>query len=208
MGIERKHRCKSHALYFLLTGFCVLFTLCKTFPAGAAASHIVFPPVDVTVAQGVMQIILTGSEKTAELTIRNGEGEQKKRISFSKQSGSIEINLVEGDNEISLSDGTSVNEKRHIRLKPTGKIDWHIHSSGILTRQCDNCHMVALRGVINYRHRQQKVSCSSGQCHPAMGTEKFLHGPVKKGQCIGCHNPHGSSIKNFLYRERAELCLI
>jgi predicted CXXCH cytochrome family protein len=30
-------------------------------------------------------------------------------------------------------------------------------------------------------------SCVSSECHPTMGKDKFVHGPVASGDCIFCH---------------------
>ncbi len=36
---------------------------------------------------------------------------------------------------------------------------------------------------------------------------KFVHGPVKAGQCITCHEPHASDNENLLKKPRAQMCL-
>jgi predicted CXXCH cytochrome family protein len=36
------------------------------------------------------------------------------------------------------------------------------------------------------------------QCHDAKGKKKVVHPPVKDGDCISCHNPHGASGKFLL----------
>jgi len=47
------------------------------------------------------------------------------------------------------------------------------------------------------------------QCHDRMGTEKFGHLPVREGECLACHDPHGSSFPNLLAvgENQRELCL-
>ena len=44
-------------------------------------------------------------------------------------------------------------------------------------------------------------------CHDENNTETFVHSPVKKGECLSCHDPHGSANKFFLAYNRIDsLC--
>ncbi len=47
------------------------------------------------------------------------------------------------------------------------------------------------------------------QCHDAMGKKKVVHAPVKEGDCLACHNPHGAANRFLLAagEDRTELCL-
>ncbi len=47
------------------------------------------------------------------------------------------------------------------------------------------------------------------QCHDAMGKKKVAHAPVKEGDCLACHNPHGSANRYLLSvsDDQTELCL-
>jgi len=35
----------------------------------------------------------------------------------------------------------------------------------------------------------KKETCKTATCHPRMGTDKFVHGPVATGDCVFCHKP-------------------
>lgn len=46
------------------------------------------------------------------------------------------------------------------------------------------------------------------QCHDAMGKKKVVHSPVKDGDCLSCHNPHGAANRYLLEvdKDLSELC--
>lgn len=39
------------------------------------------------------------------------------------------------------------------------------------------------------QQNKSKDSCVTDKCHPKMGKDKFVHGPVAVGQCTACHIP-------------------
>lgn len=43
-------------------------------------------------------------------------------------------------------------------------------------------------------------------CHEKFEPRKFTHGPVKDGECLVCHSPHGSDYKFQLLAQGGELC--
>ena len=46
------------------------------------------------------------------------------------------------------------------------------------------------------------------KCHDKEDFEgKFVHGPVKSGQCLTCHQPHASDNQGLLKKDRAQMCL-
>lgn len=47
------------------------------------------------------------------------------------------------------------------------------------------------------------------QCHAAMGQKKVVHGPVKDGNCLSCHKPHGANGPFLLdvEEDQTALCL-
>jgi predicted CXXCH cytochrome family protein len=54
-----------------------------------------------------------------------------------------------------------------------------------------------------------KVPDLCAQCHDAMGKKKVVHSPVKDGDCLACHKPHGAA-NRFLLEvggDQTELCL-
>jgi predicted CXXCH cytochrome family protein len=44
-------------------------------------------------------------------------------------------------------------------------------------------------------------------CHEPPAAHAFIHPPVEQGDCLDCHDPHGSSEKALLRLEEQELCL-
>ena len=54
----------------------------------------------------------------------------------------------------------------------------------------------------------EKGSALCYQCHDAMGKMRVVHSPVKDGDCISCHNPHGAANRFLLAvgEDQSELC--
>jgi predicted CXXCH cytochrome family protein len=46
------------------------------------------------------------------------------------------------------------------------------------------------------------------QCHEALGKKKVVHAPVKEGDCVACHKPHGTAERFLLDvgEDRSALC--
>jgi predicted CXXCH cytochrome family protein len=58
------------------------------------------------------------------------------------------------------------------------------------------------------KHSDPSKSCVSSECHPAVVKHKYLHGPLKLGQCTVCHAPlPGTDHKFKLTATEAGLCL-
>lgn len=54
-----------------------------------------------------------------------------------------------------------------------------------------------------------KVPDLCAQCHDAMGKKKVVHSPVKDGDCLACHKPHGAAGRFLLDvgEDQTDLCL-
>jgi predicted CXXCH cytochrome family protein len=59
------------------------------------------------------------------------------------------------------------------------------------------------------KHSDPSKSCVSSECHAKIVDHKYLHGPLKIGQCTVCHAPlPGTDHKFKLLETEAKLCLI
>jgi predicted CXXCH cytochrome family protein len=59
------------------------------------------------------------------------------------------------------------------------------------------------------KHSDPSRSCVSSECHAKVMKHKFLHGPLKIGQCTVCHAPlPGTEHKFKLLETEAKLCLM
>ena len=66
---------------------------------------------------------------------------------------------------------------------------------------CASCHVQAPANA----HRFTDKQCVA--CHQMKGPkDKFVHGPVAAGDCLTCHNPHGSEEPQLVRAFGAELC--
>jgi predicted CXXCH cytochrome family protein len=58
------------------------------------------------------------------------------------------------------------------------------------------------------KHSDPSKSCVSSECHAKVANHKYLHGPLKIGQCTVCHAPlPGTEHKFKLLETEARLCL-
>ncbi|MBI5058151.1 MAG: hypothetical protein HZB86_09265 [Deltaproteobacteria bacterium] len=55
-------------------------------------------------------------------------------------------------------------------------------------KKCAGCHPEERKG---YRVARP-VDTMCYRCHVRKDTKKFVHGPLGSGDCISCHDPHGS----------------
>jgi len=63
--------------------------------------------------------------------------------------------------------------------------------------ECNSCHIQRSKehpvaGGKSFELSAKGAALCS-QCHDAKGTKKVVHEPVKEGDCISCHKPHGAS---------------
>jgi len=62
---------------------------------------------------------------------------------------------------------------------------------------CDVCHAYADEKKHTFQlRRAEKDLCNF--CHVGMQIGKSVHKPVQEGQCLSCHNPHGSEDRQML----------
>jgi predicted CXXCH cytochrome family protein len=66
---------------------------------------------------------------------------------------------------------------------------------------CVSCHVPKARDA----HQFTVKACAS--CHQMVKqTDKYVHGPVAAGECLACHDPHGSEEPQMVRMFGAELC--
>ncbi|UCH79649.1 MAG: hypothetical protein JSW20_07780 [Nitrospiraceae bacterium] len=73
--------------------------------------------------------------------------------------------------------------------------------------RCSSCHRAdSYPDKLGIKSRNHMCS----ECHKKMEdevlTSKFIHGPVKSGDCLACHDPHDSDQPFFLRRPYSQLC--
>lgn len=77
--------------------------------------------------------------------------------------------------------------------------------------ECASCHVV-VKGKQHPDQEQSVVFKDAGSklcesCHEPLNTAKHVHGPVFSGECVLCHNPHGSANEKLLKKPGVALCL-
>lgn len=76
---------------------------------------------------------------------------------------------------------------------------------------CDNCHLPTgeshpEEGVRGFT-LLDKIPDLCFFCHEEFGSPAYQHMPVSNGDCLSCHDAHGSSERALLRSEEQELCL-
>ena len=89
----------------------------------------------------------------------------------------------------------------------------HLHTKG-KKELCIHCH----KPVKPTRHRFRPadktqrvcIGCHKkySQTHPVRKSWRFEHGPVAAGDCLSCHQPHGSNHRNLLRKKAGQSCSI
>lgn len=104
----------------------------------------------------------------------------------------------------------SCHKKLKVRIEKTGVT----HGALLKRDKCANCHSAhASRRPALLRNRMDRICL---KCHnqpvtieggrvipnmePVLAKSRFLHGPVRAGNCSGCHDPHGADGKMLLKR--------
>lgn len=78
---------------------------------------------------------------------------------------------------------------------------------------CASCHVQRVKEHPQKGAKSFELSAKGGalckECHEGIGKKRFLHAPVKDGDCVACHKPHGSNERYLLDvgDDRAPLCL-
>jgi predicted CXXCH cytochrome family protein len=76
--------------------------------------------------------------------------------------------------------------------------------------ECAECHGTSSKHPSDpkkYKFEKIKnVSAKCYGCHDKFAQKKYTHAPVKDGECLACHNPHGSNNKFQLAEKGAKVC--
>ena len=91
--------------------------------------------------------------------------------------------------------------------QPGQKPLWYVHEP---RKDCSICHgKRKQRGFSSQTYLTKSVPKLCYDCHTDYTeSASFVHGPVAVGQCIFCHNPHKSKIKNLLVAPEPGLCYL
>lgn len=81
-----------------------------------------------------------------------------------------------------------------------------------IAQSCDSCHQAAVTphpqtGKKTFKLLQEGAELCK-MCHPAIGTKKNVHDPVKNGMCTSCHSPHEADEAKLLLQPRDQLCVM
>lgn len=114
------------------------------------------------------------------------------------------VNLSPGKHEIKVS---AVGHNAHtltVTVDPSPRDPDTVYKThpGVAENKCGDCHDARSKGTIG------DLTVCAASCHGDQKGGKFLHGPIGSGQCIPCHDPHGSVNKRLLKGEDKELCFL
>ncbi|MBI4825982.1 MAG: cytochrome C [Nitrospirae bacterium] len=87
--------------------------------------------------------------------------------------------------------------------------DKYVHGP-IAAGACEVCHGASPNHNSNPKKNKFKplgdVAKKCFECHDTFDPKKTTHAPVKEGECLACHDPHGSPYKFQLNKEGSALC--
>ena len=77
--------------------------------------------------------------------------------------------------------------------------------------ECAICHGTAPRHKDKPERNKFAPIADAGticfECHDKFKASKFMHTSVAEGECVSCHNPHGSDFKFLLLSKGEEICV-
>lgn len=98
-----------------------------------------------------------------------------------------------------------ITSKCHAKM---GK-DKFVHGP-IAAGECTACHGTSKKHKDNPKRNKfgkvKDIEKTCYSCHEKFKTKKFIHVPVQDGECLVCHDPHGSPNKFQLVAKGGKLC--
>ncbi len=201
----------------LSVGFILISSLVIFFFSVASADDVKFIyPVTKTVIY-VSEIRVIGkadNNQPLALYVENIAGKREFQVTPADNYFDFETKLEPGKNTISIPAGSGTadsieviySDKESSASYPDDYLPYYLHTKNNLTGTCENCHPKNDDNVVQYKYVVQKLTCITNECHPKFDEGKFQHKPFQKGNCVGCHNPHGSDNKDFLKYFGSDLC--
>ena len=87
-------------------------------------------------------------------------------------------------------------------ITPSSRNNYYLHEP-YKDKECMSCHDKNRMGKLKV---ETLKLCN--ECHDDFEKSfEVLHGPVASGNCLACHNPHKSKLKNLLVSSEQDLCL-
>lgn len=211
--IQHKNMITRKVFLFLFKALLTVILLLSASIGLAAEARIIFPPDKSLVGRNEIRVVGLSSDEGGSVTleVKGASGEQSFASSVSNGAFSQVVPLSAGINTISIGvGGSAVKQAVFLRTQssgpaPKGFAPFYLHSKSELAGSCEQCHAQGQKNA-KYTVVKQQGACISQGCHDTFGEKKFKHGPFKDGACLQCHNPHGSSYKKFLQKDREALC--
>ena len=77
---------------------------------------------------------------------------------------------------------------------------------------CPSCHVPTAgkshpRDKMAFKLAKQGAELCYG-CHENLASKRYVHAPVAAGECLSCHEPHGSGNEHLVKASGAQLCLM
>jgi predicted CXXCH cytochrome family protein len=183
----------------LVSGAVALFTLIVPGEAGAAETVFLSPTTGshLTVARVPLLGRLPGGWKKPSFSLN---GKPLAAVKMRGDAFSAILQPAAGENVVEISAGA---EKARLVFswggKNPGRPGYRYHAP-VTKEDCGGCHPGGGAG------RAPAAACAV--CH-GKRTEPFPHGPVASGECVSCHDPHGSvnpSLERVPGRKGCLLC--
>ncbi len=112
------------------------------------------------------------------------------------------LSPVPGSHELEVRAGATSAVLPFVYARGGGGAPPYRYHLPVLEERCAECH----GGLRREDPRAEKRTCTG--CHRALAViYPYLHGPVAAGQCLVCHDPHGSSLPALGPANAKDLCI-
>jgi len=150
--------------------------------------------------------------KVEKVTVRTPEGESS--IQVDEGTFALPVDLSPGNNrfEIAVPGGESVTVNLFLKegdeTPPANAAQLKAHEFGVPDdiEDCGVCHPRSAREEGAWSRVEGKPETCAEACHDDIADHPYAHGPAAAGDCVACHNPHGSKYTRFLVTSPEKLC--
>lgn len=195
-----------------ILGFWIMALVFPIVECTAEEIHLALPGTRVVLSEE--NYVLCGTVSSGVETVAVTAVEKKMQVEVEVGGFSIPLDLSPGSNlvEVKSPDGETVRVEIFLQSEdepaPADAVELVLHEFGIPEEieDCGSCHPEKERQQGDWTAIEIEQSTCAEDCHEEEVDQPYLHGPTAIGNCVACHNPHGSQHRRFLVTATEHLC--